>query len=160
MCLLRNNSVSAYSVCVYTETFCVFWRAWFSHSVLPSPFSSDYKSRWLQQFELQRILSTATVPKPKGGSFSIDPDLTWIRQACGERNQARPGWAGFILEDKTLQRKQQSESVFGSADEAHRCVLHAVSQQSDSLMCLKGRASQRVFSTNSSSRSKPHDSQH
>lgn len=55
MRLLRNNSASAYSVCVYTETLGVFWRAWFSHSLLPCPFSSDYKSRWLQQFELKRI---------------------------------------------------------------------------------------------------------
>ncbi len=157
MRLLRNNSASAYSVCVYTETLGVFWRAWFSHSLLPCPFSSDYKSRWLQQFELKRIhflLIQKVLRSPLTRAWPEN------RQACRERNQARPGWAGFILEDNTWQRIWRGSSNQMGTDEAHGRVLHAVSQQSDALMCLKGRVPQRVFSANSSSRSKPHDSQH
>lgn len=157
MRLLRNNSASAYSVCVYTETLGVFWRAWFSHSLLPCPFSSDYKSRWLQQFELKRIhflLIQKVLRSPLTRAWPEN------RQACGERDQARPGWAGFILEDNTWQRIWRGSSNQMGTDEAHGRVLHAVSQQSDALMCLKGRVPQRVFSANSSSRSKPHDSQH
>lgn len=130
----------------------------------------------IQSFQVPSVLTTSLAdcnssnysaffqPPPLRNQKLVRSPLTQTWPEFGrrarKRNQARPGWAGFILEDKTLQRKQQSESVFGGADEAHRCVLHAVSQQSDSLMCLKGRVSQRVFSTNSSSRSKPHDSQH
>ncbi len=119
---LENNSASAYSVCVYTETLGVFEEPDSPIHFFHVPSVLTTRSRWLQQFELKRIhflLIQKVLRSPLTRAWPEN------RQACGERNQARPGWAGFILEDKTWQRIWRGSSNQMGTDEAHGCVLHA-----------------------------------
>lgn len=104
MCLLRNNSVSAYGARVYLEMFHACWKAWFAHSMLLCSFTSKYKMPWLQQFALQPILFTTPFLIQRCFVSLLTPTWPEFNKWCMRNKKNNQDWmCDFILKNKVLQ---------------------------------------------------------
>lgn len=161
MCLLRNNSASAYGARVYLEMFHACWKAWFSHSMLLCSFTCNYKTRWLQQFALQRILSTAPFLIQRCFGSPLTQAWPEFNKRVEENKTTRAGWS-LSLSIKHCEMKETairtSVLVFGTDARYTRMWLFFRPLSSQTLWCVWKNACHSVFPTNSSPWSEPHNS--